>query len=370
MRIWHVYLVRGLHAVNGVVSVITRVAGAHAALGHQVTVVAAQRDDGPFPGPLHGAVDVVLADSVPAAVAAAHRRLADDGVPDVVHFHEVLRPPHAVLARLTSPAPFVVSTHAGLFPENLRRYRWKKAPYGRLVERRFLRRASRVIGTCPVEERAIRSFLGDSGPPTASVPNPLEPELLPFGCWSPPERPARVVTLARYDVRHKGLDRLAAIAERLTDVEFVVHGRACHNEPRRLEALRRSKPPNLHLAPPVYGSHKARVLLGAALFVLPSRWDAVSEAMTEAMSLGVPTAVSRFIGGTLPFEQEELGLVLHDEPAVAARQIREALDDPERLRAWSAAGRRYALASFHPEVLARRLVEIYAEIRRDVSAAG
>jgi glycosyltransferase involved in cell wall biosynthesis len=363
VRIWHAYLVRGLHPVNGVVSVISRVAAEQAARGHDVTVVCAQPGPEPFPRALPPEVGCVLGPTVRAALARARARLEAAGRPDVVHFHEVLRPPHLVLARMVQPIPYVVSTHAGLFPENLARYRWKKAPYGALVERRFLRGAGAVIGTCPYEEEAIRRFVGRDGPPTASVPNPLDPALAALDPWSgPPEGPARLVTLSRYDVRHKGLDRLAAAARRLPDVTVEVFGRACQNEPRRLAALRRELPPNFHLRPAVYGADKHRVLRTATMFVLWSRWDAVSEAMAEAMSLGVPSAVSTFIGRTIPVAGEGLGLVLDDSPEAAIGQLRAALGDPARLRTWGAAGRRYAHTHFSPAVVAGALDEVYARV--------
>ena len=171
-----------------------------------------------------------------------------------------------------------------------------------------------------------------------------------------------MVTLCRYDVRQKGLDRLAAIAAQTPDVDFVVYGEQDKNEPELTERLRRSAPSNFELRPPVFGATKQAVLAQARMFILPSRWEGLSLSLAEALAVGVPCAVSREIAGTIPFEDRGLGLVLDENPLTASGQLTAALDDHDRLHAWSRAGATFATSAFEPHAIADQTLAAYAKV--------
>ena len=78
--------------------------------------------------------------------------------------------------------------------------------------------------------------------------------------------------------------------------------------------------------------------------------------------MGVPCAVSRYVAGTLPFRERDLGLVLDDDPGAAAGQLSEALQDHARLAHWSAAGAAYAADHFDPSAVAHRSMTGYQAI--------
>jgi glycosyltransferase involved in cell wall biosynthesis len=336
--VWHVNACGSPSAVDGITSAVRRLQAAQAALGCDVRVFSS---DGQA--------------SARQLVGTLARLLASGDRPDVVHFHSVFRPVHAVVARRLRrlDVPYVISPHAGLSGPALRRDGLKKEIYRHLVERAFVRGAAGVTCLTEVERQAVAGYAHPYHGHLAVVPNSLDPEMLGARLWSPPagERP-RVVTLARYDVRQKGLDYLADLARLVPDVDFVVHGAQDKNEPHMTRRLRAAAPANFHLRPPVFGADKLAALATATLFAQPSRWEGLSISLLEAMAVGVPCAVSEYVAGTLPFAEGRLGLVLDPDVRQAAGQVRQALALPARLRAWSIAAFSYARGAFDPRSVA------------------
>lgn len=352
MRVWHVHVSRRLGPVNGVVQAIHQLAEAQRALGCDVEVLHGTGDD-----PRRRAA------SGTAAGLAAEWRERRAAPPDVVHLHELFRPPHLAVAPLLRTVPYVVSTHGATEPANLARYRGRKAAYARLVERRVLRRARALVALTPTERDHVRAWLAGS-PPVHVVANVADPALLAASPWAPAEgppaptgRPDTLVCLARYDVRHKGLDRLAGLAAWLPDAGVVVHGAPCGNEPERLAALRAASPASFRFAPPVTGAGKERALREAAGFVLLSRWEGLSMALLEALALGVPCFVSPEVAATLGDRPPVV--VVPDEPAAAADLVGRLLADPARRAAVGRAGRSWAERHASPGTVAARMLEVY-----------
>jgi glycosyltransferase involved in cell wall biosynthesis len=338
IRVWHVNASGSRSPVDGITSAVRRLHEAQASLGCDVRVFSS---DGQA--------------SVRQLVRTVGRLLAAGDRPDIVHFHSVFRPAHAVIARRLRRLgiPYVVSPHAGLAGPALHRDGLKKEIYGHLVELGFVRGAAGVACLTEVERRAVARYADPYHGHLAVVSNSLDPEMLRARLWSPAAsgRPV-VVTLARYDVRQKGLDYLAELAHHCPDLDFVVHGAQDKNEPHMTRRLLAAAPANFHLRPPVFGADKLAALAAATLFAQPSRWEGLSISLMEAMAVGVPCAVSEYVAGTLPFAEGRLGLVFDPDVARAAGQLHQALDLPARLRAWSIAAFSYARGAFDPRSVA------------------
>jgi glycosyltransferase involved in cell wall biosynthesis len=262
--------------------------------------------------------------------------------------------------------PYVISPHSGYAPESLARRQLLKRPYTHLVERRFVAAAGAASCLTEAERDDLRRFSPGFRGRAVVVPNVVDGAGMARP-WAPPSagRP-QLVTLCRYDVRQKGLDRLAALARCCPEMDFVVHGEQDKNEAFLTDRLRRLAPPNFFLRPPVFGADKEAVLAGAGMFLLLSRWEGLSMSLVEALAAGVPCAVSTYVGRTLPALGDGAGLVLDGNPASAASQLRAVVGDPSRMLAMSAAGRAYAAATFEPEKVARQSLECY----RGVMAAS
>ncbi len=354
MRVWHVHVSPRLAPVNGVVQSLHRLAAAQRAEGHDVTVFHGTERD-PRHGPERGRA-VTLATQLRRA-RAAH------GAPDVLHLHEPFHPPHLVARALLRDVPVVVTLHGALAPASLRRSRLRKAAYGTLVERAALGRADRVIAHSPGEAETVRAYARRE-PVVELIPNAADPDLLDGPGWTGSEgRTAedhlpRLVTLSRWDVRHKGLDRLAAVARRLPEVGVRLHGLPCGNDPEQLDLLLATAPPNLAFLPPVTGEAKRDALLGADAFVLLSRWEGQAMALVEALALGVPCLVSPEVADTL--DAPDAVAVLPRAPEHAAAEVRRLLADRDGLADLGRRGRRWAAGTATPSRVAALVTAAYA----------
>ncbi len=252
----------------------------------------------------------------------------------------------------------MVSTHGATSPQNLARYRVRKAAYGRLVEHRLVGGAAALVASTPVEADELRRWHPD--PPSIRVlANVADPALLHAPTWEPPTDPAPVISLGRFDVRHKGLDRLSELATSVPDRTFTVHGSRCGNEPELLDHLVATKPPNLILAEPVHGADKAQALRRSHAFVLLSRWEGLSVALLEALALGVPCVVSAEVAATLGPDAPVL--VLPRTPAEGRAALLALLGDDGALRELGASGRRWAQEHAAPAAVGAGSLAIYGD---------
>lgn len=315
-RIVHVNLGGTVSAADGIGSVIESLCRAQRLRGHEVLVL------GPEHGPDRG---------TPLRTLLAATRQLSEFRPDIVHFHSVFRPIHAVLAGWCrrNSLPYVVSPHSAFAVAALQRDALRKKLWIRAVDGPMLRRASGVICLTGQERAEVMDVVPDAG--THVIPNLLSDAWQPAsGTGRPASRsagPPRVVTLARYDVYQKGLDRISAIAALLPGVDFVVYGTFDGNDPEAAGQLIRDAPPNLTFPGIVVGPEKMRVLAEADLYLQPSRWEGMSVAVLEAMRSGVPCVVSPEVALTLG-DGAETVLVVPDNPGTAAEAVSQLLGDP------------------------------------------
>jgi len=358
MRIWHVYASPRLGPVNGVVQLMHHLADAQRSMGHEVEILHGTDED-PRDRPTRGSV---------RHLRSAVLDRATTSPPDVVHLHELFRPPHLTLRRVLRATPYVVSTHGATSPQNLARYRIRKAAYGRLIEHRVLGGAAALVASTPVEAEELRRWVPH--PPAIRVlANVADPALLAAPAWQPPaSTSAPVVSLGRYDVRHKGLDRLSTLARHLPRFRFAVHGSRCGNEPELLEQLLLELPPNLELVEPVHGAAKAAALAESQAFILLSRWEGLSVALLEALALGVPCVVSPEVAATLGPDAPVF--VQRTDASADGARLRSFLDDDDARIDLGQRGREWAVAHASPFAVGSASLQIYDEaIARTGTAA-
>jgi glycosyltransferase involved in cell wall biosynthesis len=349
--VWHVDLRPGRLRVDGIRAAIDALEGELRAEDIEVRRVATRADA--------------------RALARLMRRKGPDA--GLLHLHSVFRPGHdalALVARRTGHS-YVISPHSALSQEGLDRQAVRKAAWLTVSGRRLLRRAAAVCCLSPQEAADVAAAA--PGSRTAVVRNAIPHEVLSERSWdASAATPGLAVSLARWDVRQKGLDILADIAQAAPSLEFRVHGEQDKNEPRATARLLQTAPANFGLEPPVFGPDKLDLLRSASIYVMSSRWEGLSMSLLEALALGVPVAVSRFVARTVPVAEEGLGLVLDDEPAAAAAQLAAAVEDRAQLERWSAAGRAWVTEACAPAAVARDLADVYrrAARRRDDLSVG
>lgn len=364
LRVWHVNLGGPSVTVDGITAAVGAASAQQRSLGCEVSEFSSQRESQGIAAALRELGPVL-------------RGLRDPGRrPDVVHLHSVFRPLHALLAVALagSHVPWVVSPHSGLSGPGRQRQALRKRLYIRLIERRLIGRAEGVCCLTEQEARDVRAALPATRLPVlAVIPNGVRVAARPpspaaeTADDAPAARPV-LLTLARFDTRQKGLDRLSALAACCPEFDFDVYGAPDGNEPRRLQQLLATAPSNLHLRAPVFGADKQAIMASACLYLQPSRWEGLSLALLEAMGGGLACVVSGYIAGTMPFRTQGLGIVLDDDVEAGAAQLRHAVADPGLRRRVGQASAAFVREHYDPVQVARLTVELYADVARGATA--
>jgi glycosyltransferase involved in cell wall biosynthesis len=339
------------HEVNGVTALVWALATGQAARGDKVALQLSGEPD------------------AEAKAFASERGIEltarwPDTKPDIVHCHSVFIPAQIGLCLMArrKRIPFVITPHGGLAREILNRGRLKKALYSTFIERPRFYGAAGIVGVAPRERDQIASFVPGYRGRVAVIPNVVEVARLSFKHWQRQEHRDRrkLVYLGRFDVDHKGIDLLAAVAAALTETDVHLYGLGSS---KAVADLQTRRPCNLHFHAPVYDEDKIKVLLDADMYVQMSRWEAFGISVAEAMSLGVPCAITETMNLAPIFTEQRLGLTIPLDPVIAAAKIRAALCNTAALGSWSASARRYALHAFAPDTV----VDAYARFYRDVA---
>lgn len=183
------------------------------------------------------------------------------------------------------------------------------------------------------------------------------------GATAPPRSPAghRALTVAHLRAQ-KGVGDLVEAARRVRsavpDATFTVVGRG------DVDAYRRcAQSMGVDGAVRFVGEvpDVASYLAEADLFVLPSWWEGLPNAVLEAMAAGLPVVATAVGGAQEPIVDGVTGrLVPPHAPEALARAVVEVMTDPARARAMGAAGRARAAAEFSVDRMVREHLDLYA----------
>jgi glycosyltransferase involved in cell wall biosynthesis len=347
VRIVHALAQPVPQSVDGCSNAVWTLATAQAALGHEVCVVV-QSAIGPAATHESGLRLVGWSDR------AALRRVRSWA--DVLHLYSAFSPRLVwVQAALAGAVPIVASPQGGLAAPVLARRPARKRAYGWTIERRRLRAAELLVALTAAEADDLGRYLGPRRPPIAVMSNPIAPVSIPAPVC---RQPGRVVYLGRFDVQHKGLDRLAAVA-RHSQAEFHLYGPAGGGGAMSLPGLAAG---NLVVHGPVFGAAKTAVLGRAAVYVQPSRWEAFGCSIAEAAMAGTPLVVSSSCDLAVEVVRNGCGIAVDFEQTRAAAAALDRLLSSDSDGERAAMGQRaaqWAIRSFSAPVVARRAVEMY-----------
>jgi glycosyltransferase involved in cell wall biosynthesis len=262
------------------------------------------------------------------------------GFPNVVTIHGNLR----LIARVNRAKPFS-------FP-------WLAAR----LEGLTLPRANGVVCITHYTQQAVM----DLARRTWVVPNAVDASFFGVNAAPDPVAPARLLCVAHVCVRKnqnafiRALDALAGNHK----FELGFCGPANENDPygREFLELVRARPWCTHHGV-VNRETLKRLLREATLLALPSLEDNCPMTVLEAMAAGVPVVAAK-VGG-LPdlIEDTKTGFFCDPLEAGSMRMaIEQVLVKPGAAMAVARQARERAREQFHPEVIARRHVEIYQEV--------
>jgi len=292
------------------------------------------------------------------------------GAVDVLHDNGIWLWHNHVLADLAARRriPRVVSTRGMLEPWAMKHKRWKKKLAWSLYQRRDLMRAHCHHTTAEQEARNIQGF--DLGVPVRVIPNGVDV----------PESDGTVTV--RVEKGGRGGRKTALFVGRVHPIKGL---------PMLVDAWARVRPAGwvMEIAGPDEGGHrarverivaaaglqdaisfsgpfnwsaKARVFLGADLFVLPSHSESFGMAIAEALAYGVPVLTTK---ATPWAELENRGCGWQVEPTIdgIAEGLRLATRcDRETLHAMGMKGRAWVAAEFGWERVVNEFMTAYEAI--------
>ena len=111
-----------------------------------------------------------------------------------------------------------------------------------------------------------------------------------------------------------------------------------------------------------YRSDVAPLLAAATLFVNASSWEGMSNAVLEAMALGLASVVCDAPGVTECHVAGETGLVVPGDAGAIAAAVETLLSDPERRATMGAAAAKRIREHYSMEANRRRFLALYAEL--------
>lgn len=221
------------------------------------------------------------------------------------------------------------------------RARWGPvlAPALSALEKAMIRRARRLTATSTATYELLRGIVGDA------VPIDLVYAGVPGELFDLPRRPGDyLLYFGRLDVIQKGLDTLlqavALLAEKRPEVEMRIAGRGKDMERVRAMASELGIERNVRLLGPVDEAGRQRLFAGAAVQLMPSRFEGFGMVAAEAMAAGVPLVAAA--AGSLPevVDAPRGGVLV---PPGDARALADAVDrllaDPAAREALSASAR-------------------------------
>lgn len=242
----------------------------------------------------------------------------------VLHSGWAFRNVRAGTAARKAGVRYVLEPRGAYDPHIVSRNRSLKRVWWMAFERRLVQGAH-AIHLFFEEERPHLEALGYRGPfivASNGVDAP-EGELWDGGSGG------YVLWLGRFDPEHKGLDTLLEAVRVLPPrerPELRLHGPDWRGRKAEVRGLidELGLGDHVTVGSAVYGAEKRRMLVRAAGFVYPSRWDACPNSVLEAISLGIPTLVTPYPLGR-HFAARGATFLADGEPKALADGLRRLL---------------------------------------------
>lgn len=385
MRIAHVISSLDPNA-GGPPSVLWRLGAAQAALGHDVTAIGPRdprRDDviddsrRAVPG-----IDDLRVIRTTAPTSAARwildrqipRALDDAGPFDVLHIHAVWEAPLVRAAQWARRlnVPYVIRPAGMLDVWSLEQAAPKKRFAMATTHRAFLRRAAAIHALNEHEQHTIEKLA--LGPRVVRIPNGVfleevaltgDPSLFRDAHPELADRPYAIF-LSRLHYK-KGLDILARAwaiaAPNLPEHRLVVAGPRQDDsiDDFRRQIAAAGLEDTVIETGAIYADTKAAALAGAECFVLPSRQEGFSVAITEALALGTPAVASRDCH--FP-EISEVGAGIETslEPEDVAQALTRILQNDDQRRQAGQAAANLVRSRFTWPRIAQATLDLYASM--------
>lgn len=299
----------------------------------------------------------------------------------VVHFHSIDRRFTSFLKDLRrNGVPYVLTSHGQLGIQTVARW-FKKFVYLNFVDRGIRKAAGLHVLTTVVAKGLKYVLPGWRGAVLVqgNLITPPDLEALPLGRRSDYDIPTDafvLLYLGRLDVDIKGLDLVVEALSYLPGNRFclVLAGPDWKNGKARLEALADQFGCRKHLRfpGPIYGDHKWQLLRMADIFISPSRREAFSVSLVEAMACGLPVVTSTNVNLAPDLINDGTALACPTNPESLASAIMALATDYEGRQTLGSNGKTWVEANCNVNRAGARFRDFYADIlaARESNAAS
>ncbi|MEG4245382.1 hormogonium polysaccharide biosynthesis glycosyltransferase HpsP [Microcoleus sp. MON2_D6] len=298
---------------------------------------------------------------------------------DLAHIHALFSPVTTFAATIARyhKLPYIMRPCGMLDPADLQKKKRLKQIYAAVLERPNLAGAATIHFTSKEEAKISERFgLGSTG--KMPVPRDL---VIPLGVTAGlfPKRLREsevpiILFMSRIEPK-KGLDLLIPALESILALGIEFHFILAGSNPQDAEYETQIKVQiqNSSLAKYttitgfVSGDLKVELLTKADLFVLPSYYENFGIAVAEAMTAGVPVAISDRIHIAEDIQQAEAGWVEPLEIGAIAHSIKSALLNPQERQRRGLNGQEYARKHYNWEAIAQQTIDAYQQILSSIN---
>jgi glycosyltransferase involved in cell wall biosynthesis len=316
--------------------------------------------------------------SLPMAMML-RKRLAEF---DVVHVHSLYLFHTAIAGVLCRrrAVPYIIRPHGTLDPYHRSIHRWRKAIYGKLMERRNLSGAAAIHYTSTREQ----VFAEEAGVRTPGYVIPHGIDLQVFDDTRDvslvpplPDSEGRIlITFLGRLTEKKGLDVLCDAFAQICDAEPQVHLVIAGPDEEGL-GLRISRwvderrlTDRVSLPGLITGPVKVELLRRSSVFVLPSRDENFGVTVAEALASRTPVIVTKGVAIHEEIEHANAGLIVNRTPEAVANALLHLLGD-EQLRVRLARnGRALVERSYSWNRVAVQLEQMYRAVVATQASCG
>lgn len=294
----------------------------------------------------------------------AIRRIVERELPDIVHGQGTTFYGGAALA---SGAPAVITAHGVVFRElaYLRGApQCARGLWDAWYEQRCIRRTRYLIAIAPY---VAHEFARWTRARVWFVPNAISERFFAVSRMPEPRTILFAGVVSPRKAAYELVQALAAVRKMVPDVRLRIAGDT-RQFPDYVARIRRLVAEeglggNVQFLGPLPESDILGEYARAAVLALPSWQETLPAVVAQAMAAGVPV-VSTAMGGIPDIIQDgETGLLVQPgDVAGLADALTRALTDARLARSLAEAARSYAEANFRSEVVARRVLDVYAEV--------
>lgn len=278
---------------------------------------------------------------------------------DIIIFSGVYHYKYPIVAEYATRKgiPYGISPRSSLMITSLKRSSLKKKLFLSFYGRRFLKK-SVFFHFLSREERENSLRINNN---SLVCPNVLKEA----PCYNIKNKGKVIGFLGRYDVDHKGLDRLMAALVLIKDdmisqgftVEF--HGPDFRGGRKYLEDFVRenSLQSFVSVGGPLFGVEKNKFFDRVSIFIHTSRYEGLPQSVMEAMARGCAIAVTRGTNMCNAVEDGRCGILLEDDPTEISQQLKGLVYNFSLVEKCGVNSNFYAKENYSSDRVARRMLE-------------